>query len=92
MKECELDLKDKFVQARKELYKCVSLSEFIKKDTFVQARKERRIVIHYFQFVNFMHLFQPSYSPLEDPAKLNIHCKPIGLLTKSSIELLLIYS
>ena len=32
--------------------------------------------------------FQPSYSPSEDPAKLNIHCKPIGLLTKCLIELL----
>ena len=40
MKEYELDLKDTFVQVRKELYKCVSLSEFIKKDTFVQAQKE----------------------------------------------------
>ena len=39
MKECELDLKDTFVQAEKELYKCVSLSEFIKKDTFVQVQK-----------------------------------------------------
>ena len=36
------------------------------------------------------HLFQPSYSLLEDPAKLNVHCKPIGLPTKCSIELLLI--
>ena len=26
--------------------------------------------ITYFQFVNFTHLFQPSYSPLGDPAKL----------------------
>ena len=47
-----------------------------------------KIVIHYFQFVNFTHLFQPSYSPSEDPAKLNIHWKPIGLPTKCSIELL----
>ena len=28
MKECEIYLKDAFVQAQKELYKCVSLSEF----------------------------------------------------------------
>ena len=49
------------------------------------------IVIHYFQFVNFTHLFQPSYSPLEDPAKLNVHCKPIGLPTKCSIELLVLW-
>ena len=35
-----------------------------------------------------MHPFQPSYSPLEDPAKLNIHCKRIGLPTNCSIELL----
>ena len=27
-------------------------------------------VIHYFQFVNFTHLFQPSFSPSVDPAKL----------------------
>ena len=27
-------------------------------------------LIHYFQFVNFTHLFQPSYSPLGGPEKL----------------------
>ena len=27
-------------------------------------------VIHYFQFVNFTHPFQPSYSPSADPANL----------------------
>ena len=35
-----------------------------------------------------MHLFQLSYSPLQDSAKRNIHCKPIGLPTQCSIELL----
>ena len=29
MKRCEIYLKDTFVQLQKELYKCVSLSEFI---------------------------------------------------------------
>ena len=29
MKECEIYLKDAFVQFKKELYKCVSVSEFI---------------------------------------------------------------
>ena len=29
MKECEIYLKDAFVQFKKERYKCVSLSEFI---------------------------------------------------------------
>ena len=29
-----------------------------------------KFVIHYFQFVNFTYLFQPCYSPLADPAKL----------------------
>ena len=27
--------------------------------------------INYFQFVNFMHLLQPCYSPLGDPAKMD---------------------
>ena len=29
-----------------------------------------KFVINYFQFVKFTDLFQPSYSPLQDPAKL----------------------
>ena len=29
-----------------------------------------KCVIHYFRFVNFMHLFQPSYSHLGDCEKL----------------------
>ena len=29
-----------------------------------------KFLIHYFQFVNFTHLFQPSYSPLRGPEKL----------------------
>ena len=29
-----------------------------------------KFLIHYFQFVNFMHLFQPSYSPSGGPEKL----------------------
>ena len=29
MKECEIYLKDEFLQVQKELYKCVSLSKFI---------------------------------------------------------------
>ena len=29
MKECDIHLKDPFVQVQKELYNCVSLSEFI---------------------------------------------------------------
>ena len=41
-------------------------------------------MIDYFQFVNFTHLFQPSYSPLGGPERLSIQCKPVGL----SIELL----
>ena len=45
-------------------------------------------VIHYFQFVNFTHLFQPSYSLLGGTANWNIQCKPVGLPTKCSIELL----
>ena len=34
MKECKIYLKDAFVQVQKELYKCVSLSEFINLDHF----------------------------------------------------------
>ena len=29
-----------------------------------------KVLIHYFQFVNFTDLFQPSYSPLGGPEKL----------------------
>ena len=29
-----------------------------------------KLLTHYFQFVNFTHLFQPSYSPLGGPEKL----------------------
>ena len=45
-------------------------------------------MIHYFQLVDFKHLFWPSYSPSGDSAKWNIQCKLVGLPTKSSIELL----
>ena len=30
----------------------------------------KNFVIHYFQCVNYAHLFQPCYSPLGDPEKL----------------------
>ena len=50
-----------------------------------------KFLIHYFQSVNFTHLFQPSYSLLGGPEKLgSIHCKPVGLPTKCSIELLVL--
>ena len=51
MKECELDLRDTIVGVGKELYKCVSLSEFIEKDTFVQARKELYKCVSLSQFI-----------------------------------------
>ena len=38
MKECEIYLKDAFVQVQKELYKCVSLSEFINLWPFLAPR------------------------------------------------------
>ena len=57
MKECELDPKDTFVQVRKELYKCVSLSEFIKKDTFVQAQKELYKCASLSEFIKKEHLY-----------------------------------
>ena len=48
-----------------------------------------KFVIHYFRFVNFTDLFQPCCSPSGGPAKLEyVQCKPVGLRTKCSIELL----
>ena len=49
-----------------------------------------KFLIHYFQFVNFTHFFQPSYSPLGALKNSSIQCKPVGLPTKCSIELLVI--
>ena len=48
-------------------YYAGGLSSFISLLIFFVSFK---CVIHYFQFVNFKHPFQPSHSPLEDPAKL----------------------
>ena len=38
MNECEIYLKDAFVQVQKKLYKCVSLSEFINLGQFLPPR------------------------------------------------------
>ena len=62
-------------------YHAHRLSSFIA--LLISFARYFKIVINYFQFVNFTHFFQPSYSPLEDPANWIF----IGLLTKCSIEL-----
>ena len=48
-------------------------------------------VIHYFQFVNITHLFQPSYSPSVDPENWSIQYQPVDLPTKCSIKHLVIH-
>ena len=51
--------KDTFVQAQKELYKCVSLSELIKKDTFVQVQKEQYKCVSLPEFINLWPVLAP---------------------------------
>ena len=62
MKECEIYLKDAFVQIQKELYRCVSLSEFIKKDTFPQALKELHQCVSLSNSSRKTHLYKPRKS------------------------------
>ena len=47
-----------------------------------------KFLIHYFQFVNSMDLFSLPVHPQEALKNWSIQCKPIALLTKCSIELL----
>ena len=50
-----------------------------------------KFVIHDFQFVNFTHFFQPLLFTLGRPLQnWNMQCKPFSLLTKCSIELLVL--
>ena len=47
-----------------------------------------KFLIHYFQFVNFMHFYSLPIHPKEALKNWSIPCKPVALLTKCLIELL----
>ena len=49
-------------------------------------------VIHYFQFVNIMHVFQPSYSLSADPVKLEHSVQAGWPAIKCSIGHLVLYT